>query len=99
MATNDNCLLITHVNALFGCESTITAAVKTEENVIYITEDATDAGVNCVCPYDLTIKVGPLKNEKYKIVVLRDNYQIVYCMFDIDYTSTLKGELVSYTTE
>ena len=92
-ATSDNCLMINHVNALLPCEAEISTDVVVEGNVITISENGKDSGLNCVCSYDLTMKIGPLKVGNYKVVICRDDFQFQYLTFDINYSPSLQGEI------
>ena len=91
-ATADGCLLVNHVNAMFSCEAQITGSVLVEGNEIRILEDFTDSGLNCICPYDLTMKIGPLKNGTYKLKLYIHNFQNEHTSFTFDYSQSVKGE-------
>ena len=91
-ATADGCLLVNHVNAMFSCEAQITVSVLVEGNEIRILEDFTDSGLNCICPYDLTMKIGPLKNGTYKLKLYIQNFQNEHTSFTFDYSPSVEGE-------
>ncbi len=73
-STEDGYLTIQDVNAVFGCDAELSAtAVTTGSNEITITENAHSTS-NCECPYDLTIKVGPLKPGNYTLHINRSGF-------------------------
>lgn len=89
---NDN-LLISHVNALYGCDAELSATAIIENRNIIIKEEnaVTHSLVNCVCPFDLTMVIGSLSPGKYTIKVYREDDEL-YSSFIIDYTPDVKGE-------
>ena len=87
--TSDNCLFITHNNTIFACESEITASATIDGRVITLTENGTNE-TNCLCPYDLTMKVGPLTYGTYQVVLLKEDLE--YMTFTINYTNKVSGK-------
>ena len=57
-----------------------------------IINESGESRTDCVCPYDLTLKIGPLNEGDYRIVIIRDALE--YASFNINYTSALKGEFI-----
>ncbi len=90
-STLDHCLLIKHVNALFSCETNINVNASVAGKIIIVSEDGSDSGVNCICPYDLTMKVGTLEAGQYQVIIYRDNFQQEYTRFTINYSQSLRG--------
>lgn len=88
-ATTDGGLLIQHINTQHGCDSKIATTAFIKDNVITITENG-NQDANCVCCYDVSMKIGKLKDRQYKIVVYKNSKE--YTTLTIDYSSTLKGE-------
>jgi hypothetical protein len=86
--TKDGYLIINHINALFCCDANITTTVSIDNNVITIFEHA-DPITDCICPYDLNMKIGPLKNITYSIVI-EDGHPDKKS-FTIEFDSNLKG--------
>ena len=87
-ATADGCLMLYHNNALFCCEADITTAVGIKDRIITVKEHALPI-TNCICAYDLTMKIGPLEHDTYTIVI--DNGYPEKVSFTITYSSLLKG--------
>ena len=100
-ATTDGCLLLYHNNALFCCDTDIKATVSIRERVITIIEYHTPS-TNCICPYDITMKIGPLNENSYTICIYRDieanmgssTPQTEFIKIPIQYSTDLKGEHV-----
>ena len=90
-ATPDKGLIIEHQNVIFGCEAKLTTSALIMDHEIIINESG-ESRTNCVCPYDLTLKIGPLNEGDYRIVIIRDALE--YASFNINYTSALKGEFI-----
>lgn len=86
--TKDGYLIINHINALFCCDANITTTVSIDNNVITIFEHA-DPITDCICPYDLNMKIGPLKNITYSIVI--EDGHLDKKSFTIEFDSNLKG--------
>lgn len=63
---DDYYLLFNHINSVFSCEpGEITIAIDIRADTISINEDETGGTVNCVCPFDLEFRLGPLHYGKY----------------------------------
>jgi hypothetical protein len=66
---NDYYLLFSHINSVFNCQpGQITISLEISADTITINEDETDASANCICPYDLKFRLGPLKYANYTVV-------------------------------
>ena len=91
--TKDGSLMIFHENAIFSCEAKIETEVTINENTICIVEKDVSQTTNCLCCYDLSMKVGPLENKSYRIVVCKDSEMGKYIDFTIDYYPTTKGDI------
>ena len=90
-ATPDKGLIIEHQNVVFGCEAKLTTSALIKDHEIIINESG-ESRTDCVCPYDLTLKIGSLSEGDYRIVIIRDALE--YASFNINYTSALKGEYI-----
>ena len=88
--TTDGYLLIKHVNSIFCCEANITTTATVNEDIITIKEYAPPI-TDCICPYDVDMKIGPLKNQSYTIVV--DKGYPVNFSFTLSFPSS-KGEVI-----
>jgi hypothetical protein len=68
---DDYYLLFNHINSVFNCEpGEITVAIEIRADTISINENETMGSANCVCPYDLEFRLGPMHYGKY-ITVFR----------------------------
>lgn len=91
--TKDGCLMVFHENAIFSCETEVKANVIINGNVITIIEEEVSPLSNCLCCYDLSMKVGPLENKLYEVFIRKGNVQGQYINFTIDYSPMVKGEI------
>ena len=66
--TSDGYLLINHINSLFSCDAQITTTAYVGKDVITIKEYAPPM-TDCICVYDVDMKIGPLKNQNYTVVL------------------------------
>ncbi len=81
-------LEITHKNVYFNCEpGKIIAKASLKDTVITISEEETKHDVNCICLYDLSLKLGPLNFGTYYFSITRGNAE--YTHFTIDYHANI----------
>jgi hypothetical protein len=68
--TIDNYYLrVSHINSFFNCEpGEITVSTEISSDRITINEDETTSSANCICPYDVVFKLGPLEYGPYTII-------------------------------
>ena len=86
-------LYIKHVNAVFNCcAEEIKASTSLTNGRIIIAETEKGGTCDCICPYDLSFEVGPLKDGKYTVVIKRDSQE--YTTFVIDFDKNLSGRFV-----
>ena len=86
--TKDNCLLLSHVSARFCCESNVQVEVSIVDHEVVINYIERDPMSECICPFDLVMKVGPLLKGDYSITICYDKNQ--YARFSVKYTSSVK---------
>ena len=89
--TEDGYLLLEHINAIFSCEATFTIKATVADGIITIVETAPSL-TNCLCPYDLSMKIGPLENKTYEVVICDQTEDTKRVSFLLDYSSSVKGE-------
>lgn len=89
--TQDSCLLLEHINAIFSCEATFTIKATVADGIITIVETAPSL-TNCLCPYDLSMKIGPLENKTYEVVICDQTEDSKRISFQLDYNTSVKGE-------
>jgi hypothetical protein len=59
-------LQINHINAWFNCEpGRIFVHAELIRDTILVDENEETGGVNCICPYDLSYRIGPLDYGRY----------------------------------
>lgn len=87
-STDDGCLMINHLNALFACDANIIVSATMEKGIICIIEEGGNS-TNCICPYDLNMKVGPLSPGKYTVKIYQQHSSSFakeeHLSFDIEY--------------
>ena len=69
---------IKHVNSWFNCSpGQIVVDASLEGITISINEYSTDNSANCICPYDLSFSLGPLRYETYNFIVKSGGWEIL----------------------
>jgi hypothetical protein len=83
--TVDNYYLrFSHINSFFNCEpGEITISTGISADRITINEDETTSSANCICPYDVVFKLGPLEYGTYTIIFQKGGltfkeYSLIY---------------------
>jgi len=68
--TVDNYYLrFSHINSFFNCEpGEITISTDISSDRITINEEETTSSANCICPYDIVFKLGPLEYGTFTII-------------------------------
>jgi hypothetical protein len=63
---DDYYILVNHINAMFNCEpGQITVTIEVSSNEISMDENESSSLANCICPYDIDFKLGPLQYGVY----------------------------------
>ena len=71
---HDGYLYLNHRNALFNCcPGELGANIFVDERIITINEYETEQGCKCICPYDLSYEIGPLKEGETYTLSIRQN--------------------------
>jgi len=80
-------LQINHINAWFNCEpGEIFVTAELINGAIVVDAYEETALANCICPYDLSYRIGPLNYGRYIIRILRGDIE-----FSINFNSSTKG--------
>ena len=83
-------LQINHIDVLFNCEpGKLLVDAGLSNDTIVVSENEQSSLANCICPYDLSYRIGPLHYDQYVITIQRDGY--VYTEFSIDFNSSTYG--------
>jgi hypothetical protein len=62
-------LRFSHINSFFNCEpGELTVSAEISADRITINENETTSSANCICPYDVVFKLGPLEYGTYTII-------------------------------
>lgn len=80
---------IMHNNAMFNCSPgklTADAAIN-NDFTIDLNENEESHLANCICPYDLNYKIGPIAHGKYTVIL--NIMGAEYFRFRINYTSSV----------
>jgi hypothetical protein len=85
-----NYLEIKHINAMFNCEpGRLLVSVSRENNTIFINENEEYPMANCICPYDLCYRIGPMDYGHYNIEFQRGG--LLYTNLSVDFNSKTSG--------
>lgn len=62
-------LLFNHINTIFNCQpGQITVTLSISNDTITLNEEESEYSADCVCPFDITFKLGPLEEGIYTIM-------------------------------
>ena len=87
-------LYFRHVNAMFNCEpDELYMIAEVIGNEIYVVEVEKNPKANCVCPYDLFCKIGPLTEGQNYRLHLNRGYDNV--LFEFTYSNSMSGTWTS----
>jgi len=66
---DDSYLLFNHINSILNCQpGQITVALSISNDTITLNEEESEYSADCVCPFDITFKLGPLEEGIYTIM-------------------------------
>lgn len=83
-------LQINHFDVRFNCEpGKLLVDAEISNDTIVINETEETAGANCICPYDLSYRIGPLTYSTYTIQLQKSTR--VQAQFSIDFNLTTSG--------
>jgi hypothetical protein len=83
-------LEIKHINGMFNCDpGRILVNVSEEDNIVSIDENEEYPIANCICPYDLCYRIGPIDYGYYIFDFQRDGLK--YVEFPVDFNSKTSG--------
>lgn len=89
-AANDGNLLVTHVNALCGCDGAVTTTAEYDADTRTITITENDPhDVNCMCYMDIKTEIEGISDGNYTLVI-KDGATLVTSI-QIVYSKSLKG--------
>jgi len=82
-----------HVNSLFNCEpGEITVTFDISETTITIDENESSSLANCICPYDLDFKIGPLLYGNYTLIFQKGG--ISFKEYSLDFKRSTDTKIV-----
>ncbi len=65
---NDFYLQFNHVNSWFNCEpGQITISLEISSDIISVDENESSSLANCICPFDIGCRIGPLQYGSYSV--------------------------------
>ena len=83
-------LQINHVNAWFNCEpGQIFVSAELINDTIVVHEYEETGLANCICPYDLSYRIGPMDYDQYIFSIQKGG--CIYAEFSINFSSSTKG--------
>lgn len=85
---DNNYLYVEHINAIFNCcPGKLFVNAKLNNDEIIFEEGEEEHGCNCLCPYDLSWKIGPLEYKSYQVKIMLG--EMVYITdFSIEFTAS-----------
>lgn len=87
---NGNYLRINPVNAWFNCEpGQLFVSAELINEIISVDEYEETGLANCICPYDLSYRIGPLNYGRYIFRIERGDIE-----FSINFNSLTKGVFI-----
>lgn len=87
---DNNYLQFNHINAIFNCEpGELLVNVEIINDSIIIEEREEQAIANCICPYDLCYRFGPMNYNKYLVTIRHGGAD--YAEFSIKFNSSTSG--------
>ena len=85
-----NYLEVNHINAMFNCEpGRLLVDVEFNNDTIFVNESEEQSLVNCICPYDLSYRIGPLEYGTYQFVLKIMSFE--HATFELEFNSTTEG--------
>jgi hypothetical protein len=83
-------LQIKHINVLFNCEpGKLLVDVDQVNDTIFVDENEKQSIANCICPYDLFYRIGPIDYGDYFIKFQRDG--LLFAELIVNFNSTTSG--------
>jgi len=91
---DDYYLLVNHINAMFNCEpGQITVTIEISSNEISMEEDESSSLADCICPYDIDYKLGPLQYGTYILKFKRGGLTFKEYTLDFKKSTDIKIDL------
>jgi len=91
---DDYYLLINHINAMFNCQpGQITIAISFSSNEITMDENESSSLADCICPYDIEFKLGPLQYDTYTLKFKRAGFTFKEYTLDFKKSTDIKIDL------
>jgi len=91
---DDYYLLVNHINAMFNCEpGQITVTIEISSNEISMEEDESSSLADCICPYDIDFKLGPLQYGTYILKFKRGGLTFKEYTLDFKKSTDIKIDL------
>ena len=87
-------LHINHINAMFNCEpGQITVTINCVSNSVSMNENESSHLANCICPYDIDFKLGPLKYGTYNLIFKKGGLTFKEYTLDFKNSTDIKIDL------
>lgn len=84
---NDFYLKFNHINSIFNCEpGKITVAIEIKSDTISVNETEESSLANCVCPYDIEFRLGPLEYGTYPVKFQKGG--LTFKEYSLNYTKS-----------
>ena len=91
---DDTYLAVNHISSMFNCQpGEITMTINVSGNEILLDENESSHSVNCVCPYDIYFKLGPLQYGTYILKFQKGGQTFKEYTIDFQKSSDIKIDL------
>lgn len=83
-------ILCEHINTIFNCDpGEIIVSVQMLDDTLIIEENETKAAADCICPYDLTFKIGALQYGVYPIKFKKEGITFIESTLDFNESTVI----------
>jgi len=91
---NDYYIQYDHINSWFNCEpGQITISFKMSSDSISLDENESSSAANCICPYDINCRIGPLQYGTYSIKCQKSGVTFEELTFDFKKSMNVQIDL------
>lgn len=91
---DDYYIQFTHVNSWFNCEpGQITVSFEMSSDSISLDENESSHLANCICPYDISCRLGPLQYGTYSIKFQKGGITFKEFTFDFKKSTDIQIDL------
>jgi hypothetical protein len=91
---NDYYIQYEHINSWFNCEpGQLTISFEMSSNSITLDENESSSSTDCICPYDISCRIGPLQYGTYSIMCKKGGVTFKELTFDFKKSMNVQIDL------